>query len=128
MLPLLFVACSIDEKDCEERSIFDECMLEEPTVGKLNVKVTINANNPQVLVSIYKGKYYETGELVLSEYVTKTEVGYNLPFGDYAGTAIYYVGSDTLLAVYGDDISKELVEYCNEDCWEITEGDLDLTL
>ena len=127
----LISGCSTDE-NCEERSFFDDCQLEEPLTGKLNVTVTINGNNPQVTIKIYKGSDYLKGELVAYNVVSKNETSFNLPFGEYSGTAVYMIGmkadSDSILAVDGDDISRELVEYCDSDCWEITEGNLDLTM
>lgn len=128
MFVALFPGCSTDE-NCEERSVFDDCQLEEPATGKLNVSVTINGNNPQVRVRIYKGSDFLKGELVASEVINKNQTSFNLPFGEYSGTAMYYnVGSDSILTVDGDDISRELTEYCDADCWEITDGDLDLTM
>ena len=123
---LLCISCS-PEEDCEEKAFWEDCLIEEPTLGRLNVRVTTNAANPEVKIHIYAGDDFETGVLVIKD-VLNENVSYHLPFGDYSGTAVYYVGSDSLLAVDGDDISKSLEEYCDIDCWEISEGNLDLTL
>ena len=131
VLPLtiifMLIGCDIDNLDCEDHPIWKECERNIPSHGILYVSVTINSSNPSVPVNIYLGDF-ELGILVLSDTLVVEDREYTLPIGEYSATAKYMSGQDTILTVDGGEIKAELVEYCNMDCWEVSNANLDLEL
>jgi len=119
--------CDIFDEDCEERPSWKECEHQRPTHGILNISVTINSENPSVPINIYRGNF-ELGILILSDTLNINEVEYTLPISKYSAIAKYISEQDTIVAVDGGEISVELIEYCGENCWEVTNASLDLEL
>ena len=120
-------SCDLDRVDCEEHTIFKECERNIPSQGLLYLSITINSSNPRLPVNIYFGDF-EHGILVLSDTVEVEDAEYTLPIGEYSATAKYISGQDTIMTVDGGEIKAELVEYCNMDCWEVTNANLNLEL
>ena len=131
ILPLIIIitlfSCDIDGLDCEEHPIWKDCEQYAPSDGKLRISVTINSSNPRVPVNIYRGDF-ELGILVLSETLSVEDVEYTLPIGEYSATATYVSGQNTIMTVDGGEIKAELVEYCNINCWEVSDASLNLEL
>ena len=131
ILPLIIIitlfSCDIDGLDCEEHPIWKDCERYIPSHGKLRISVTINSSNPSVPVKIYKGDF-ELGILVLSEMLTVEDAEFTLPIGEYSATATYVSGQNTIMTVDGGEIKAELVEYCDMDCWEVSDANFDLEL
>lgn len=131
ILPLIvtftLTGCDIDNLDCEEHPIWKECERYAPSHGILYISVTISSSNPRIPVNIYWGDF-ELGILVLSDTLVVENAEYTLPIGEYSATAKYMSGQDTIMTVDGGEIKAELVEYCNMDCWEVTNANLDLEL
>ena len=127
LLILSFTGCTIFDEECEERPFWKECEHQRPTHGMLNILVTINSENPSVPINIYRGDF-ELGILILSDTLTMNEFEYTLPINKYSATAKYISGQDTIIAVDGGEISVKLIEYCDENCWEVYDATLDLEL
>ena len=119
--------CDIFDEECKERPSWKECEHQRQTHGILNISITINSQNPSVPINIYRGDF-ELGILILSDTLNIDEVEYVLPISKYSATAKYISGQDTTLVVDGGEISTELIEYCNEYCWEVNDATLDLEL
>ena len=119
--------CYNEEENCDERPIWEDCRYDRPSEGDLIISVTINAQNPRIPISVYEDDF-ESGRLVFRDTLDVNEAAYILPLGYYSATAFYVVGADSILAVDGDDITAEQVEYCDEDCWEVSDADIDLRL
>ncbi len=119
--------CYNEEEDCNRRPIWKSCYSTEPTDGKLSVEVTINNENQQVVINIYEDDI-EDNLLIFTDTVSSEDVDYHLPVGTYSGSAKYIVGGDTVLAIDGDKIDTEFEEYCYEDCWDVKDAKLNLTL
>ncbi len=127
IITIMHFSCDIDGGDCEEHPIWKECERNIPSQGLLYLSVTINSSNPRIPVNIYFGDF-EHGILVLSDTVEVEDAEYTLPIGEYSATAKYISGQDTIMTVDGGEIKAELVEYCNMDCWEVTNANLNLEL
>ena len=116
-----------NEEDCEERPLSHECLYTKPTDGPLHITVTINSENPELCINIYDHDF-EIGNIVIQDTISEIEETYILPIGYYSATARYISGNDTILAVDADEITVSLEEYCDADCWEISDGYIDLEL
>lgn len=127
MIPLIFMSCYDD--DCTRPS---NCYSSRPETIAMEIKVTINNENPNVDVTIYSGVYEEGNvqeELTLN---SSTKI-ISLPEGRYSATAYYKRDVDTILAIDGEHISVnywscEDSSGTSDSCYEVNEGKLNLTL
>ena len=119
--------CYDEEEDCNRRPIWKSCYSTEPIDGILSVEVTINDENQHVVINIYEDDI-EDNLLIITDTLTGENVDYHLPVGSYSGSAKYVVGIDTILAIDGDKIDTEFEEYCYEECWDVNNAELNLTL
>ena len=119
--------CQDEEEDCKNRPFWVSCEFSQPSEGGLNVSVSINLENPQVYISVYAVDY-EDEALLFIDTLTHENASYTMAVGYYSATVLYISGQDTILAIDGDDITTERVEYCNESCWEVEDADLDLRM
>jgi hypothetical protein len=124
---LLLYCSGPSAEECEDDDIISICFDSEPEYGTLQATLTINGENPQVVLNIYQGDDYQSGLLIISDTLSSQEVSYHLPLGEYSGTVLYHEGNDLILAVDGDLISSEQTG-CDGDCWTVDDGHLDLTL
>ena len=76
-----------------------------PYYGDLKVKLTINDENPEVLVVVFEGNY-ERGDTIFSELVTTSSVTYEME-GDrfYSATAVYMRGPREIWAIDGKEMT-----------------------
>lgn len=85
--------------DCQDCSCSDN-----PCYGQLKVKVTINDENPEVLLTIFEGKI-ERKDTVLSEWVAKSTVNFDLEADVYySATVMYKQGVRQILAIDGKEM------------------------
>jgi hypothetical protein len=124
---LLLMGCSYEEEDDACEPCPSDCHHTPFTEGKLEVEVTINAENPQVTLMIYEGDF-EDGILIDSVNLSVTSYETTLPLGDYSGVVEYQVGSYTVVAVDGDSIENDSEDCCTGPCYEIDNAHLDLML
>jgi hypothetical protein len=123
LLPL--AACS-EESDLPFAPI--DCARSRPDDGYLNAEVTIDAQNPTVIVSVFRGDI-ELDRLVRQDTVSLRTFSYELPVDQtYAVTARYLVGADTVLVIDADDISVTSEEFQDADCYTLENGNVDLRL
>lgn len=95
------VLVSCDE-DCD--GFFHSCP-DGPFFGDLNVKLTINAENPEVEVIIFRGRA-EKQDTVIHDFVSQKSKIYNLEAGFYySGNAYYQDGIKEILAINGKELS-----------------------
>jgi hypothetical protein len=118
-------ACSEDE-DLDYAPA--DCLQARPEFGYLDVEVTIDAEHDSVPIVIYRGEFED--DVVVEEYVmTAVHRKFELAEDeDYAVTAHYIVGPDTIMVLDGDRISTDEIEYRDAYCWEVNDGDVDLRL
>ena len=124
LLPLM--GCTDEgEEECDPCP--SDCHYTPFTEGKLKAEVTINAENPEVTLSIYEGDF-EDGFLIDSVNLSVTSYETTLPLGDYSGVVEYKVGGYTVVAVDGDSIENDSEDCCTGPCYEIVNAHLDLVL
>jgi hypothetical protein len=123
ILPLM--SCADEDEECDPCP--SDCHYTPFTEGKLEVQVTINAENPEVTLRIYEGDF-EDGFLIDSVDLSVTSYERTLPIGNYSGVVEYQVGGYTVIAVDGDSIGNDSEDCCTGPCYEISNAHLDLML
>jgi hypothetical protein len=105
------------------------CMEVRPTEGQLIIRATINGKNSHVPIAVFRGDF-EKGDLVLLDTLTTSGATYILPVDqDYSVVAEYIqADGDTVVAIDGDDVSVSKDGYCDKDCYDIDEGEIDVRL
>ncbi|MFY0602089.1 MAG: hypothetical protein JXR03_20610 [Cyclobacteriaceae bacterium] len=101
LIALLFtMACGDDEDDCGILS----CIRGARTDGDLNVKVTINTENPEVEVFIFQGKI-ENQDTLFSDILTEKNKVYQVESDNYySGTILYKDGIKEILVINGKNM------------------------
>jgi hypothetical protein len=126
---LLVESCKTDKLKYEEYDCdYSNCMSEEPTLGELDMKLTINSENLLVPLYIYRGNLEDN--IILDTIFSdseniKYEVGLNFL---YTVVAEYIKNNDTILVVDGTNVEKISGYYCDSLCWNIKGGKLNLKL
>ena len=101
-----------------------------PTQGNLLVRVTINGNNTQVPVHVFRGDF-ELNDKVLDTLLVGSGMVLTLPIVDQGYSAVAeYIQSDgdTVIAIDGDDISFDKDVYCDKTCYGEATGTIDVRL
>ena len=129
LLTLLFVGggCYDEDEDCTHRPIWKDCFSYEPGEGLVEVSVTLNTENPWVVVKLYENDI-EDDILILTDTLSVTERNYTLSVGRYSGSALYLEGVKKVLVIDGDKISTDHESYCEGDCWHVDDAELNLEL
>lgn len=84
-----------------------------PFTGTLKVKVTINKENPEVELVIYRG-VIEKGDTVIHDFVSKDSKEYKLESDVYySGSVVYKDGIRTVIAINGKRLENQTDE---DDC------------
>lgn len=116
-----------NDEDCQPAPL--SCIDVRPTTGQLVIRSTINGKNLQVPIAVFRGDF-EKNDLVLRDTLTGSGVTYVLPVDRYYSVVAEYIQSDgdTVIAIDGDDISVDVDEYCDRDCYDVDEGRIDVRL
>ncbi|NOY37259.1 MAG: hypothetical protein GXO83_06755 [Chlorobi bacterium] len=103
------------------------CITYRPDSGDLIIRLTIDAENPQVPVAIYRDRL-ENNDIRFEDTVSLNELEVSVPLGHYyTVTAEYVSGQDTILAIDGDIIeTKKVIGQCETTCWIISGGVLNV--
>lgn len=130
---LLVIAAILTPSSCEDFKLFVDC--EKCFTGladkySIELKVTINKENPFVPIFFYKGKI-DDGEII--DIDTIYDAPYytiDVKFGEYySAIARYRHEGRVIYAVDGRKLSKKLDESsCDESCYVISGDELDLRL
>ncbi len=132
--PLVFLVLMAGHvTSCEEYIGFNvdcsECYSVKPDSADLILELTIDQENPEVRIVVYRDHY--EGQDV--EYIdTARESPYYLfvpVHAYYSATAEYNTDQGKIKAVDGDRLKvKHVSEACDLECWIVQGGELDLTL
>jgi hypothetical protein len=133
LLIMLFLPAILLLNSCEGDGFqsvdCSECYNPEPDTADLFVRVTINGENPEVPLKVYKGKVEENR---LEWIDTTSSSSYYLAVKTneyYSVVATYKSGTRTILAVDGQKIrTQHVTDVCDDDCWIIKGGRLDARL
>jgi hypothetical protein len=126
-----FLAFSCEEissnSDCENPD-YSNCNTNKPVSGQLNIKLTINSENSNVLISIFRGKLedynlYDTVTVTSGSYSTTVDIDHF-----YSVTATYKSGDKTIIAVDGDDVKSKSKTNCDSTCYSVQDGSIDVRL
>lgn len=126
---ILFVvfSCETDESDeeCEHKP--SNCREYSYTEGTIVIDVTIDNENPSVLIELYRGNVEDN---VLIDSITTTESSYSatLPISDYSGKVQYVYSGATIIAIDGDSIESVAENYCEGTCYSLKNAHLNLIL
>ena len=105
-----------------------DCMEQKPAFGSLSLQITINAENPSVTVTVYRGDY-EDENVVTTESFTSETGSIDLEVDNtYSVTASYQRGPDTILVLDEGRISTSGEEFRGATCWNVSDGSVDLRL
>lgn len=107
----------------------DECFDYEPDTADLIIYVTLNNENPEIPIVLYRGNV-EEGKVDWVD--TIREATFYLPSAVdqfYSITAEYKVGDKTIVVVDGDEMkARNEDETCGAPCWIIRGGYLKVEL
>ncbi|NQU81960.1 MAG: hypothetical protein HQ543_10610 [Bacteroidetes bacterium] len=119
---------------CDEKFSFlevdcSECYRIKPDNGELIIQVTINNENPEVPIAIYRDKI-ESGRIRIKDTISDQTVYIEVPLNHYYSVqAKYKAGNDSVFAVDGERIETHRVtDQCDTTCWIIKGGRYDLRL
>lgn len=117
---------------CEDNSDLpfapSNCITQKPALGSLNLRVTINAENKMVTVTVYRGDY-DAGIVVTTESFTSETGSIDLEADiTYSATASYQRGPDTILVLDEGEIYTSSEEFQDATCWSVNDGSVDLRL
>ena len=103
------------------------CITYRPDSGNLIINLTIDAENQQVPVTVYRERL-ENNDIRYQDTVNTSEFEVFVPLGYYyTVTAEYVSGKDTILVVDGDMIeTKKVIGQCETICWIISGGVLNV--
>ena len=127
IMAILIVSCDENfdflEIDCSE------CYRIRPENGELIINVTINNENPEVPIVIYRDRI-ESGRIRIRDTVSEKTVYIEVPLNHYYSVkAEYKAGNDSVFAIDGERIKTQRVTcQCDTICWIIKGGRYDLRL
>jgi len=135
---LVFILNLIILNSCEQSFVsspedclnydYSDCNTKEPFLVPLNIKLTINDENPRVPLIIYKGKL-DDNNIVIKDSVTLESYSVMLdPDNYYTVKARYISGNDVIYAVGGDNVKKIRNQVCDSICWTTQEGNVNVKL
>ncbi len=125
--PFMLSTCKSKYEDCTEAD-YNNCNTIRPETGMVEIRVTIDEENPIVTVRLYEGNF-EEGKLLWEK---TSHLRYRIEYLDteraYSFTATYKRGNDIILAVDGGIIEVRSYQACEYKCYEVKNLDIDLTL
>ena len=128
---ILLSSCSADQILCAiDYALCLDCHEYEPDYGILSIRLTINAQNPEVPIVLYQGDV-ERYNVLGVDTVSVERISYELEVDNiYTVTALYSRDQDTVLVIDSDWVSTYEVEDEdeNEKCWKVEDGNVDVRL
>jgi hypothetical protein len=125
----IMVSCRtvMSEEDCTSYD-FSGCHTAIPFEGNLNIKATINDENPRVVLYIYKGKF-EAGNLIMTDTTSSEKYSLSVELDNfYTVMATYHSSGNSIRAIGGDDVKKTSENVCDSTCWSVHYGNVDVRL
>jgi len=113
--------------DCADND-YSNCNTIEPTHGYLQLRLSINSENPSVPLVIFKGNFDVRDTLFLD---TATISPYRIAVSandNYTVAAKYKSGDKIIHAIDGGVVKKEYFSMCDSTCWQVSGPVLHLEL
>lgn len=135
----ILLTCLILMQACEQNSYFSDsqdcanydysdCNTSEPNLVALNIKLTINSENPKVPITIYQGKFDDNNIVLIDTATTSTYSALLDPGNYYTVSARYISGNKIINSIGGDNVKKIQNYVCDSICWTVQEGNVDVRL
>lgn len=115
------------EENCEDYD-YSDCNTEEPFRGYLEIFLTINDENKEVPITVFRGNFEDSVIMVRD---TANEDIWEILVGlgeEYSVAAEYKVGDKKVIAIDGTTITKDSYNKCDSTCWEIKDDLIDVEL
>ena len=133
LIVILILAATLLPSSCEDFNLFVDCDKCFPYIGEnynLKIRVTINNQNQNVPITLYKGKIDDG--IIISNDVAYESSYYSIQvkFGEYySAVAKYRDKGRVIYAVDGRKLTKHYSKSdCDAACYEVTGDELDLRL
>ncbi len=117
-------------KDAEVFSSQDcaDCYYPEPDSADLILNLTINDDFKEVFLTIYKGNI-DDEEIIFEDYVDEEKFYFYVKTDElYSAKGKYEKGKEIINAYDGSKLMTIVGNECDEQCWFIRGGRLDLTI
>lgn len=124
----LFSCNEYSDVDCDDFD-YSTCG-DEPSVGSMEVLVTLIDDSAQVELILLRGKLGEPAcDTVFHDSIAQSSQVFALPLNeDYTAMAIYYINNKIVKAVDGAFFAKKSVTVCDTTCWSLSGDLLDVRL
>lgn len=122
------VSCE-DENSCDPQPA--DCQSSPSVEGNIIIDLTINPENLTPRLKVYKDNIPAEGETktpIYDQPVSSTSVSLTQPLGTYSATIDYKYGENTITAVDSGEIKSEAESYCEGECYEVENAELNLVL
>lgn len=129
----VFTSCNEESSDYDIDCIYS-CKEEYKDSGSLQIKLTLNNDNPNVLITIYEGEYQLTDSLnnwITDSLVDTSPFFIELPVNKtYSVKAVYNWDNKQLNVIDGTKLKNNKInkDVCNRECWTISGSYIDVTL
>lgn len=130
MIIIELPSCKNDGSNASQ-NCFDYCDPEKPDSAYITIKVTINGQNPYVPVVLYRDKFNPDKQLVIERVDTARVENFMLRVSVnqyYSVEAKYISGNKIIYAVDGSIFDTYKQEGCDNTCWRVAGGPLDVRL
>ncbi len=123
------IMCSCKSSSSSLSNCFN-CKTDQPDSALVNIKVTINNENPKVPVTIYRGRFNPADSSnKLKNIIINANDSIYLPVGEYYSVkAKYKSGQKIIYAVDGGNFETQEETDCDTPCWQIVGGVYDVRL
>lgn len=131
-LAAIVLAIILGNSSCENIELFvncDNCYRTKPTTFDINMKFTINDENPQVNFTVYSGSF-EEGQPIYNGTTTTTNAKLNVECNCYYTVIAEYCSNGrSIMAVDGKLLHfKKNTTDCSEECYLLQDSSFDVRL
>ena len=130
LISIVIVAYSCKKNsgiDCSTYNYAD-CGTVQPDKTYLQVELTINNENQNIILTIYKGKIEDNNILLIDTVTTpyyEKEVAVNQY---YSVSTLYKYGDKIIKAIDGKYLKSKVETVCDSSCWKTSGNNLDVRL
>jgi len=129
IMAVVLGSCSTSSS--EEGLYCIDCRAEEPDSDKISIDITINNENPEVPIMIFKNKYNPSANLdtIFNDTVNVGSVSVKVEINKfYSIQASYKSGTKIIHAIDGGLFETKKLAGCQNTCWQTVGGKYDLKL
>lgn len=127
----LLIANCTDFEDAEYFSGFScsDCYNPEPDSADLIINLTIDSENQEVPLTVYKGEV-EDGNIIFSDTVSNNKIYVYTETDEFYSAVAHYTVDEKKIHAYDGSkmITRAHYDECDVECWTIHGGRLDMKL